>query len=77
MLTLHDQAGTCIHGEPHYGTRSSVILRLAGEPSASELYVADTRPCLGQHEDRSALLGELSRASSPEPGVDGAPRLGQ
>jgi uncharacterized protein with NRDE domain len=60
-LTLHDPAGTCIHGDPHYGTRSSAILRLAGELAASELFVTDARPCLSPHEDRSALLAALGR----------------
>jgi uncharacterized protein with NRDE domain len=60
VLTQHGADGTCIHGDPHYGTRSSAIVRLAGDLAASELFVCDTRPCTGQHEDRSALLGELA-----------------
>jgi uncharacterized protein with NRDE domain len=55
---------TCIHGDPRYGTRSSVILRLAAQLSASELFVSDVRPCLGPHEDRSALLAELARGAA-------------
>jgi hypothetical protein len=60
---------TCIHMDPHYGTRSSAILRLAPALAgdrrapglgASELYVTDARPCLAPHEDRSALLHALA-----------------
>jgi uncharacterized protein with NRDE domain len=54
---------TCIHGDPVYGTRSSAILRLAPALSASELYVAEARPCTSPHEDRSELLVALSRRS--------------
>jgi uncharacterized protein with NRDE domain len=53
---------TCIHGDPVYGTRSSAILRLAGDLSASELFVAEGRPCTTPHEDRSDLLVALARA---------------
>jgi uncharacterized protein with NRDE domain len=63
LLTIHapsPAAATCIHGDPAYGTRSSAILRIAPDLAASELYVADTRPCLGPHEDRSALLAALA-----------------
>jgi len=54
-------AATCIHGDPLYGTRSSAILRLAPDLAASELYVAEARPCIAPHEDRSDLLLALSR----------------
>jgi uncharacterized protein with NRDE domain len=54
---------TCIHGDPVYGTRSSAILRLAPDLGASELYVAEARPCTAPHEDRSELLVELGKAS--------------
>ena len=54
-------SATCIHGDPLYGTRSSAILRLAPDLSASELYVAEARPCTAPHEDRSDLLYALSR----------------
>lgn len=64
LLSVHqDQAAeaeaTCIHIEPHYGTRSSAILRLAPTLGLSELYVTDAAPCLAPHEDRSVLLGHL------------------
>jgi uncharacterized protein with NRDE domain len=52
---------TCIHLDPLYGTRSSAILRLAPTLSASELYVAEGRPCTAPFEDRSRLLHDLSR----------------
>jgi len=52
---------TCIHGDPVYGTRSSAILRLAPDLGASELYVAEARPCTAPHEDRSDLLTALAR----------------
>ncbi len=51
---------TCIHGDPLYGTRSSAILRLAPDLGASELYVAESRPCTAPHENRSELLVALS-----------------
>lgn len=65
LLTLHAPAGeaTCIHGDPAYGTRSSAILRLAADLGASELLVADGRPCVSPLEDRSSLLAALSRAA--------------
>ena len=52
----------CIHMGDVYGTRSSFILRLAPALEHSELYVADGPPCVVPMEDRSRLLGELSRA---------------
>jgi uncharacterized protein with NRDE domain len=65
LLAIHAPGAggvaTCIHMDPTYGTRSSAILRLAPELAASELYVADVRPCLGPHEDRSGLLAALAR----------------
>ena len=66
LLTLHggDPAtATCIHGDPAYGTRSSAVLRLAPELSASELYAADARPCAAPLEDRSTLLAALARTA--------------
>jgi uncharacterized protein with NRDE domain len=66
LLTVHGPPGgaaTCIHGDPAYGTRSSAVLRLAPELAASELYVTDARPCVAPLEDRSALLGALSRTA--------------
>jgi uncharacterized protein with NRDE domain len=56
-------AATCIHADPDYGTRSSAILRLAPDLGASELLVADGRPCTAPHEDRSELLAELARTA--------------
>jgi uncharacterized protein with NRDE domain len=66
LLTVHGppgEAATCIHGDPTYGTRSSAVIRLAPELSASELYVADARPCVASLEDRSTLLAALSRSA--------------
>lgn len=63
VLTVHappPESATCIHGDPEYGTRSSAVLRLAGEVGASELYAADARPCTAPLEDRSALLAALA-----------------
>ncbi len=54
---------TCIHGDPLYGTRSSAILRLAPDLGASELYLAEGRPCTAPHEDRSELLVALARGT--------------
>ncbi len=65
LLTVHADgpaaAATCIHGDPAYGTRSSAILRLATDLRASELFVAEGRPCTTPHEDRSTLLAALAR----------------
>ena len=65
LLCLHraEREGTCIHLDPLYGTRSSLILRRALDLRASELLVADARPCTAPHEDRSRLLEAV--ASSP------------
>jgi uncharacterized protein with NRDE domain len=67
LLTVHADgdaaAATCIHGDPAYGTRSSAVLRLAPELSASELYAADARPCVSPLEDRSALVAALARGA--------------
>jgi uncharacterized protein with NRDE domain len=54
-------AATCIHADPLYGTRSSAVLRLAGALDASELYVSETRPCLGALEGRGDLVAALAR----------------
>ena len=66
LLAVHDGdlgAGTCIHGDPVYGTRSSAVLRVAADLGASELLVADGRPCATPLEDRSALVAALARAA--------------
>ncbi len=66
ILASHSEpAGTevCIHLDPHYGTRSSAVLRLAAFPEHSELYAADGRPCQTPLEDRSALLATLARSA--------------
>jgi len=53
--------GTCIHLDPHYGTRSSAVVRLAPALAWSSLSVANGRPCTTPLEDRSSLLAELAR----------------
>ncbi|HEX9052962.1 MAG TPA: NRDE family protein [Anaeromyxobacter sp.] len=66
LLTVHappPERATCIHADPVYGTRSSAILRLAPDLRTSELYVADGRPCVTPHEDRSDLLAALARTA--------------
>ena len=66
LLTLHapeQGAGTCIHGDPAYGTRSAAILRVAAELGASELFAADGRPCVTPLEDRSELIAALARTA--------------
>jgi uncharacterized protein with NRDE domain len=66
LLTLHAsaaEAATCIHGDPAYGSRSSAIVRLAADLGSSELFTADGRPCVTPLEDRSELLGALSRTA--------------
>lgn len=66
LLTVHappPERATCIHMDPAYGTRSAAVLRLAPELAASELYVAEARPCLAPLEDRSELLAALARTA--------------
>jgi hypothetical protein len=65
ILSLHAPAAreaTCIHLDPHYGTRSSAVIRLAPALGHSELFVADGRPCVSPLEDRSGLLSALARS---------------
>jgi hypothetical protein len=65
LLTWHSSApwsGACIHLEPHYGTRSAAVLRLAPSLPDSELYVAMGPPCVTPFEDRSDLLTALARS---------------
>jgi uncharacterized protein with NRDE domain len=66
LLSIHAAnpgSGTCIHGDPVYGTRSSAVLRVASDLGSSELLVADGRPCVTPLEDRSALVAALARSS--------------
>ena len=66
LLSLHappHPAPTCLHAEPHYGTRSSAILRLPDRLGHGELYAADGPPCTFPLEDRSALLEQLARSA--------------
>ncbi len=66
ILSSHSgPAGTevCIHLDPHYGTRSAAVLRLAGSLDRSELHVADGPPCRTPLEDRSGLLAGLARSA--------------
>ena len=66
LLTVHEpplERATCIHRDPEYGTRSSAVLRVAGEVGASELYAADARPCTAPLEDRSDLVAALGRSA--------------
>jgi hypothetical protein len=65
VLAIHGPGrdATCIHSDPFYGTRSSTVLRFAASLTASELYVADGRPCTSPLEDRSPLLHGLAASS--------------
>lgn len=55
---------TCVHLDDHdYGTRSSSVLRLAPTLEASELWVAEGRPCITPFDDRSRLLADLARSA--------------
>ncbi len=68
VLTVHAPAttprlATCIHMDPAYGTRSSAIVLLAPTLAASQLFVADGRPCTTPFEDRSDLLAALARSA--------------
>lgn len=60
---LRAPEATCIHAEPVYGTRSSVVLRVAADLAASELWVADGPPCTFPLEDRSDLVAALARSA--------------
>jgi uncharacterized protein with NRDE domain len=61
LLAVHADggAGTCIHADPVYGTRSSTVLRLAPTLASSELFAVDGHPCEAPLEDRSRLLHAL------------------
>ncbi len=68
LLSLHagavaPEAATCIHRDPVYGTRSSTVLRLAGDLGASQLLASDGPPCAAPLEDRSELLASLARSA--------------
>ncbi len=66
LLASHSVApwsSACIHLDPHYGTRSSAVLRLAPSLGHSELYVAMGPPCTTPLEDHSGLLGALDRSA--------------
>lgn len=66
ILSSHSEppgTAVCIHLDPHYGTRSSTVLRLAASLGHSELYAADERPCQTPLEDRSRLLASLARSA--------------
>jgi len=66
VLSLHappHPAPTCLHVEPHYGTRSAAVVRLPAELRHAELYAADGPPCTFPLEDRSALVAALARSS--------------
>ncbi|HZY04748.1 MAG TPA: NRDE family protein [Anaeromyxobacteraceae bacterium] len=66
MLASHSEApwtSTCIHLDPHYGTRSATVLRLAQSLGQSELFAADGRPCETPLQDQSGLLAELGRSA--------------
>jgi len=47
--------------DPHYGTRSSAVLRLAASLAHSELFASAGAPCVTPLDDRAALLAALSR----------------
>ena len=66
LLASHSVApwsSACIHLDPHYGTRSSTVLRLAPSLGHSELYASMGPPCTTPLEDRSGLLGALDRSA--------------
>ncbi len=66
VLTVHSQGpatATCIHMDPHYGTRSSAVMRLAPSIVHSELYTAEGPPCTAPFEGRSDLLAALASSA--------------
>jgi len=72
----HDGEGplgaACVH-HGGYGTRSSTLLRIDGDPARSELRFSDGPPCRTDLRDLTPLLHEL-----PHPGVaaDGGAQVG-
>jgi len=62
---------TCVHLGA-YGTRSSTLLLIADERSASRLLFADGPPCEVEYEDFSPLLHEQSRMAGYRPGETAA-----
>lgn len=66
LLSSHSAApwsSACIHLDPHYGTRSTAVLRLAPSLGHSELYATTGPPCTTPLEDRSGLLAALGRSA--------------
>jgi uncharacterized protein with NRDE domain len=68
LLSIHGPVptfggSTCIHMDPAYGTRSSTVLRLAGDLAAAELFTTDGPPCTAALEDRGALIAALARSA--------------
>lgn len=66
LLCSHSAASrtsACIHLDPHYGTRSAAVLRLAPSLGHSELYATMGPPCATPFEDRSELLAALGRSA--------------
>jgi hypothetical protein len=61
LLAAHaPPPATCIHMDPHYGTRSSAVLRLSASLGHSELFASAGAPCVTALEDRAGLLVALS-----------------
>jgi uncharacterized protein with NRDE domain len=63
-MVLHDPetrlGGTCVHAEHlNYGTRSSLLLALADDPTRSRLLWAEGRPCEHPYVDQAPLLAAL------------------
>ena len=66
LLASHSAApwsSACIHFDPHYGTRSAAVLRLAPLLRHSELYASMGPPCTTPLEDLSGLLADLDRSA--------------
>jgi uncharacterized protein with NRDE domain len=69
VLVQHaaSREGTCIHLDPHYGTRSSAILRLRPGLEGSTLHAANGHPCVTTLEDLSPVLDALARDGAARP----------
>jgi uncharacterized protein with NRDE domain len=52
---------TCVHLGDTYGTRSSILLDMSESPEGRRLHYVDGPPCVGEYQDFSYLLSELSR----------------
>lgn len=70
LLRHHDEveplAATCVHVPSFdYGTRSSAVVMLGGDPAEDRLYWSEGAPCTATFEDASEALRRLARPALP------------